>query len=64
MAGRLDFMNAGNGVGGRDIDRRRPVNHAQSHYWDCVNVGAQAEASTILKLPHQVMMTTRAPRRA
>jgi hypothetical protein len=93
MAGLLNFMNAGNGVGGQGLDRRltplrthfvqrlhrlielkamlrldtdqrRLVNHAlYSTYWDCVNVGARAEASTILGLPHQVTMTAGAPRR-
>jgi hypothetical protein len=48
-----------------DTDQRRLVNHAlYSTYWDCVTLGARAEASTILGLPHQVTMMSGAPRRA
>jgi hypothetical protein len=46
-----------------DADQRRLVNHTlYSTYWDCVNLGAQDEATAILKLPRQVSMTTGAAR--
>ena len=42
-----------------DADQRRLVNHAlYSTYWDCVGLGARAEASTILRLPRQMKTTT------